>query len=78
MNGFEGGEGVVMSELDVQGGEGLMTKGSSSRHRLNSIKSSTAEESVPWNKCPLANTEQLGLILKGQSVFACSSKSDVQ
>lgn len=75
MNGFVSSE--LESLLDI-GGWGSFMKGSSSRSCLNSMKSSTAEESVPRNGCPLANTEQSGLILKGKSVFASFSEDEVQ
>ena len=59
MNGLGGH--VVSSELDIRDCWDE-TNGSSSSDCLNSMKSLTAEESVPQNECPLANTEQSGLI----------------
>lgn len=71
------GEGVV--ELDfLDCDRGLLTKGSSSGDCLNSMMSSTADESVARYGCPLGNTEISGLIFKGRSVFAHSSEFEVQ
>jgi hypothetical protein len=59
MNGLGGR--VVSLELDIRDCWDETNRSSSCDH-LNSMKSSMVEESVPQNECPLANTEQSGLI----------------